>query len=72
MTYVIKLETTFYDDNEEKVTVREAIASELGGIIDPEKDGRRFISNDYEKSLQIIEKLVTREEVRKATLTYCK
>ena len=71
MTYVIKLETT-YDDNKEKVTVRETIASELGGIIDPEKDGCRFISNDYEKSLQIIEKLVVREEVRKATLTYCK
>lgn len=71
MTYVIKLVTTF-DDNERKVTDREAIASELGGIIDPEKDGCRFISNDYEKSLQIIEKLVAREEVEKATLTYCK
>jgi hypothetical protein len=71
MTYVIKLDTTI-DDNDEKVSVREVIASELGGIIDPEKDGTRFISNDYEKALEIIEKLIAREEVRKATLTYCK
>lgn len=71
MTYVIKLETSF-DDNETKIGVRESIASELGGIIDPEKDGCRFISNDYEKTLEIIEKLLLREEVKKATLTYCK
>lgn len=71
MTYVIKLETTFHDDVR-KVTARETIASELGGIMDPERAGTRFISDDYEKSLEIIEKLVAREEVEKATLTYCK